>query len=53
VKSMPMNLSGIGAPDDSAIPRMRVRLSPYSWGRLTPRNVKRVSSAMKATPPAT
>src|SRR3954469_1069387 len=50
---MLMNVPGIGRADHGAIPRMVVRLSPYSWGRLTPSNVSTTSSATNASPPAT
>jgi hypothetical protein len=53
VKSMLMNVPGIGLDDHGAIPRMWVRLSPYSWGRLTPSSVSTTRSATNASPPAT
>src|SRR3954470_4795243 len=48
-----MNLPGRQQPDHGANPRMDVRLTRYSWGRLTPSRLSTISSAMNASPPAT
>src|SRR5262249_19963470 len=49
---MLMNVPGIGRADHGAIPRMDVRLSPYSWGRFTPSSVRTTNSASTARPHA-
>jgi hypothetical protein len=50
---MSMNLPDIGTRDYGDNPRKGIRLTVYSWGRLTPRRLSTTSSATNARPPAT